>query len=154
MRGLSLREGLGRKSRALSGHQSWALLCRYRCRLLLAEVPKGVDRNSELKQRLHFWEMGRSDWQGPGSAELRAAAQNNREDVAVDGRTAWEASLCFDSWRLHQQSHEGLVGGSADCRRNWTIGHGTHPTSAECVEAGRSAWSGGRDKLSRSAMRE
>ena len=27
----------------------WALLCRYRCRLLLAEVPKGTDSNSELK---------------------------------------------------------------------------------------------------------
>ena len=43
---------------AMSGHQSWALLCRYRCRLLIAEIPKGVDRNSELKQRLHLWEMG------------------------------------------------------------------------------------------------
>ena len=43
---------------AISGHQSWALICRYRGRLLLAEIPKGVDRNSELKQRLHLWEMG------------------------------------------------------------------------------------------------
>ena len=43
---------------ATSGHQSWALLCRYRCRLLLAEVPKGTDRNSELKLRLQMWEMG------------------------------------------------------------------------------------------------
>ena len=40
----------------MSGHQSWALLCRYRCRLLLAEIPKGVNRNSELKLRLHLWE--------------------------------------------------------------------------------------------------
>ena len=45
---------------AMSGHQSWALLCRYRCRLLLAEIPKGVDRNSELKQRLRLWEMDTS----------------------------------------------------------------------------------------------
>ena len=43
---------------AMSGHQSWALLCRHRCRLLLAEIPKGVDRNSELKLRLHQWETG------------------------------------------------------------------------------------------------
>ena len=34
---------------AMSGHQSWALLCRFRWRLLLAEILKGVDRNSELK---------------------------------------------------------------------------------------------------------
>ena len=57
----------------------------------------------------------------------------------------------FDSPRHKQQSHEGLVGGaaqgSADCRRNWTTaliprssGIGTHPTSAQCVEAARIAW--------------
>ena len=43
---------------ATSGHQSWAVLCRYRCRLLLAEVPKGSDRNAELKLRLLLWEAG------------------------------------------------------------------------------------------------
>ena len=43
---------------ALTGHQSWALLCRRRCRLLLAEVPDGSDRNAELKQRLQLWEAG------------------------------------------------------------------------------------------------
>ena len=32
---------------AISGHQSRAALCRHRCRLLLAEVPKGCDRNVE-----------------------------------------------------------------------------------------------------------
>ena len=43
---------------AMSGHQSWALLCGCSCRLLHAKIPKGVDRNSELKQRLHLWETG------------------------------------------------------------------------------------------------
>ena len=28
---------------AISGHQSWAVLCRYRYRLLLAKVPKSTD---------------------------------------------------------------------------------------------------------------
>ena len=48
----------------------------------------------------------------------------------------------------------GLVGGvakgSAECRKNWTTaliprssGSGTHPTSAECAEAG---WNAGRNK--------
>ena len=41
---------------ATRGRQSLALLCRYRCRLLLAEVPKGTDRNSELKLRLRMME--------------------------------------------------------------------------------------------------
>ena len=43
---------------AISGHQSWALLCRYRCRLLLTEVSKGTDRNAELKLRLSVREAG------------------------------------------------------------------------------------------------
>ena len=37
---------------AITGHQHWAVLCLCRCRLLLAEIPQGVDRNSELKQRV------------------------------------------------------------------------------------------------------
>ena len=60
---------------------------------------------------------------------------------------------------------KGLVGGaaqgSADCRKSWTtaliprsLGLGTHPTSAECAEAVRGAWSGGRYKAARGAMRE
>ena len=40
-----------------------------------------------------------SDLQSPGSAKLRAAAQNNREDAAADRRTTWEASMCLDSPR-------------------------------------------------------
>ena len=41
---------------ATSGHQSWAVLCRNPCCLLLPEVPKGTDRNAELKLRLRLWE--------------------------------------------------------------------------------------------------
>ena len=41
---------------AISGHQTWALLCRYRCRLLLAKVPEGTDRNVELKLLLRMWD--------------------------------------------------------------------------------------------------
>ena len=54
---------------------------------------------------------------------------------------------------------KGLVGG-ADCRRNWTTaliprssGTGTHPFGAECAEAARIAWGGGRYKLARCVMR-
>ena len=90
---------------AMSGHQSWSLLCRYWCRKLLA-IPKGVDRNSEVKQRLYLWEK-RSDLQSPGSAKLWAASQNSKRDAATVRRTAREASLCLDSPRIHQQSHEG-----------------------------------------------
>ena len=33
---------------ALNGYQSWAILCRYRCRLLLADIPNGLDINAEF----------------------------------------------------------------------------------------------------------
>ena len=39
---------------AISGHQFWAVLCRYPCRLLLVKVPKGTDRIAELKLRLRL----------------------------------------------------------------------------------------------------
>ena len=42
-----------RRDGALTGHQCWAILCRYRCRQLLAEVPTGVrQKHTQLKQRL------------------------------------------------------------------------------------------------------
>ena len=60
---------------------------------------------------------------------------------------------------------KGLVGGAAqgstDRRKNWTTaliprssGIGTHPSSAECAEAARIAWSGGRHKLERSVREQ
>ena len=45
----------------------------------------------------------------------------------------------------------GATQNSTDCRKNWTTaliprssGSGTHPTNAECAEAARVAWGGGR----------
>ena len=60
---------------------------------------------------------------------------------------------------------KGLVGGAAqgstDRRKNWTTaliprssGIGTHPSSAECAEAARIGWSGGRHKLARSVREQ
>ena len=43
---------------AIRGHHSWAVLCRYRCRLLLTKDPKGTDRNAQLKLRLRVCEAG------------------------------------------------------------------------------------------------
>ena len=43
---------------AIRGHQSWAVLYWYRRRLLLAEIPKGSDRNAEVEHRLQLWEAG------------------------------------------------------------------------------------------------
>jgi hypothetical protein len=46
---------------SMDGDADWALLARYRSRLLLAPVPEGVDRNTELKRRLRLWELARFD---------------------------------------------------------------------------------------------
>ena len=95
----------------MSGHQSWALLCRYRCRLLLAEIPEGIDRNSELKQRLKRWESVQINaliGLVLGQQNSRPLRRTTGRSAAADGRTAWEASLCLDSPRIHQQSHEGI----------------------------------------------
>ena len=145
---------------AMSGHQSRALLCRYRCRLLLAEIPKGADRKSELKLRLHLWETRQiSDLNSKilgqqNSGPLRRAAK--RVQTLTDEQRGQRACALTARGSI-SRAMKGLVGGaaqgSADCRRNWTTapiprssGIGTHPTSAECAEAARIAWSGGRYK--------
>ena len=46
---------------SIAGDDEWAFLGRYRTRLLLSVVPQGVDRNTELKRRLQFWEEGQFD---------------------------------------------------------------------------------------------
>ena len=45
----------------LQGDTNWAVLARYRCRMLLAPVPEALDRNTELKRRLQFWFDGHFD---------------------------------------------------------------------------------------------
>ena len=148
--------------------QSWALLCRYRCRLLLAEIPKCVDRNSELKLRLHLWETGQiSDLickvlGQQNSGMLRRTAR--RVPPQTDEQRPKRACALTARASI-SKAMKGLVGGaaqgSADRRRNWTTlliprssGIGTHPTSAECAEAARIAWGGGRYRAARAAMRE
>ena len=72
---------------AISGHQSCAVLCRYRCRLLLAEVPKGSDRHAELKLRLSAVRGGRGPrayWKSIGAATLRSASQEKTSNAATN----------------------------------------------------------------------
>ena len=153
---------------AMSSHQSSTLLCSYRCRLLLAEIPKGVDRNSELKQRLQLWEWGQVSvlickvlgQQNSGQFRRRVGKTQPQTDEQRGKR-----ACALSARGSINKAVKGLVGGaaqgSADCRRNWTtalilrsLGTGTHPTTVERVDAVQSAWGGGRCKLARSAMRE
>ena len=81
---------------AVSAHLSWALLCRFRCRLLLAEIRKGSNRNAELKQRLLLWEAGEvHDLVGRILGQQRSGPPSRRKNwPAADQRTARKKSLC------------------------------------------------------------
>ena len=128
---------------AMNGHQSWALLCRFRCRLLLAEISKGVGRNSELKQRLHLWDSGQisgliskvlgQQSLGPPRRTARGV-QPQRDEQR--GKRAGALTARGSIIRAMKGLVGGAAQGSADCRRNWTTaliprssGFGTHPTS-------------------------
>ena len=128
----------------MSGHQSWAVLCRYRCRLLLAEIPKGVDRNSELKQRLHLWETGQisdlickvlgsrildrfAEQQGGFSQRGRRAALTARGSVskAVTGlvlRSAQRTATGIEpqSWRARQTGAGRDEAAGTEQNRSWS----------------------------------
>ena len=66
---------------ALNGHQPWAMLCRYRCRLLLAEVPNGSDRNTELKTTTAAVGDGRSS----RSLRKKSGTAAHRTSTPCDG---------------------------------------------------------------------
>ena len=147
---------------ASSGHQSWAVLCRYRCRLLLAEIPKGSDRNAELKHRLQLWRAGEihelvgrvlgQQHSGPLRRRKRTVQQQTDEQC---GRRACALTATGSISGAVKGLLGGAAQGSADCRKNKrSSGSGTHPTSTECAEAERVAWRGGRYKAARGARRE
>ena len=104
----------------MSGHQSSTLLCRCRCRLLLAEIPKGVDRNSELKQRIHLWETGQiSDLickvlGQQNSGPLRRTAR--RVQSQTDEQRGKRACALVARGSISKAT-KGLVGGAAPCTR-------------------------------------
>ena len=112
---------------AVSGHQFCALLCRFRCRLLFAEIPKGVDRNSELKHRLPLWESGQiSDLickvlSQQNSGPLRRTA--GKTQPQTDEQRGKRACALIARGSI-SKAMKGLVGVaaqcSADCPRNWT----------------------------------
>ena len=142
---------------AMSGHQSWALLCRYRCRLLLAEVPNGADRNSEMKLRLQIWETGQlSELVSKilGQQHSRPLRRKKRGMQSQTDEQRGKLSCALTAQGSISKALKGLVGGAAqgcaDCRKTWTTallawssGIGTHPTTAESADAARIAWGGG-----------
>ena len=128
---------------ALTGHQSWAILCRYRCRLLPAEVPKRSDRNTELKQlgeTREIHDLVESSDTGP---HIRGKKTVQPQTDEQRGKTA----RALTTTGSISKAMERLVGegaaGSAECRKHWTTAliprssdQGTHPSqdSPQCCE--------------------
>ena len=77
--------------------------------MLLAEIPKGVDRNNEFKQQLQLWESGQINsliglvLGQQNSGPLRRTTE--RTEPQTDEQRGKRAC---NSPRLHQQSHEGI----------------------------------------------
>ena len=102
------------------------------CRLLLAEVPKGSDRNAELKLRLQLWEAGEiSELIGRALEQQHSGPLRRRKtsSAATNCSTTWQTSMRFDGQGIHQQSRERtLVWSSARLGRlPKELDHSPHP---------------------------
>ena len=116
----------------------------------------GLDRNTELKQRLQLWEAGEiHDLVGRFLGQQHSQLPSRRKRTGQPVTDSEEKACAI----------KGLVGGaavgSAECRKHWTTaliprrsGPGTHPSGVEGAPAARAAWSGGRCKTARGAMKE
>ena len=107
---------------AISGHQSWALLCRYRCRLLLAEVPRGSDRNAELNFGYSFGRRaGALTARGSTSKAVKGLVGGAAQGSA-DCRKNWTTALSSTELTLWNSSHQcGMCRGGACCMGEWQV---------------------------------
>ena len=99
---------------------AWATLCRYRARLIIAEVPKGTDRNEELKRRLRLWEQREIDelmqrvlgQQVCQESQSRRSAAENRDKLSDDEAKGKRACIQA-AMGIRSKAMKGLVGGVA-----------------------------------------
>ena len=135
---------------APSGHQSLTMLCRYRCRLLLAEVPKALTETAELGLRLRLWEAGQvSELVSKVLGQQRSGPLRRRKRVTqpqTDEQHRKRACALTARGSI-SKAMKGLVGGaaqgSADCRRSGTttlIPRISGTATAECAAAACAAW--------------
>ena len=162
----SLEGGLG-------GDATWALLCCYRTRLLLSNVPVGTDRNEELKRRLRFWERGEMDALITHiiGQQLRLDAASKRDrsrDAGMDGddEKLGKRARVQVAVGLRSKAMKGLVGGIAEGdteeKRVWAeslIPRSAEPALAPADDAERDAsrslaWGQGDARAAKAAMRE
>ena len=144
---------------ALKGHQSWDILWRHWLRILLAEVPKGPDRNSKVKKRRpQLWEAGKvHDLIGRILGQQHTGPQEKKTLRPQTAEQRGKRACALTARGINQRSHEGTRGWSSsglgrtqnaldysfDFRSS---GRGAHPTGTERTPAARATLFGGRHK--------
>ena len=91
--------------------------CPYRCRLSLAEGPKGLDRNAELKRRLQLWEAGEAhNLTGRILGQQHTGKQHTEETTMrpqTEEQRGKRACALTARGSINQQSHETTRGRSS-----------------------------------------
>ena len=111
---------------ALKGHQSWDILWRRWLRILLAEVPKGPDRNSEIKKRRpQLWEAGKvHDLIGRILGQQHTGPQEKKTLRPQTAEQRGKRACALTARGSIRKALKGLVGGaaagSAEHRMHWT----------------------------------
>ena len=158
---------------SMAGDGMWALLARYRSRLLLPHSPADVDRNTEIKRRLNLWERGQFDdlvqtvvgQQAEAERQRRPTEQSAilRESEAEErqGKRARQKT----AGNAVRKAVQGLVGGVAagtdEERARWATEYiprssiGVSPcASVEEADAAKAcAWGQGNVQQARREMR-
>ena len=161
----------------LQGDTNWAILARYRCRMLLAPVPEALDRNTELKRRLQFWCEGHFDALTQHVLLQQAKVGTQKEPEGGAQPTADAVDPKATERRAKAVRHkvaagaigkavQSLLGGVADLtadeRASWTreliprssdaarAPIGPYETSAAMAHA----WGGGDPDAARSELRQ
>jgi hypothetical protein len=123
----------------MANNEVWGFLARYRSRLLLAPVPEGVDRNTELKRRLQHWERGRFDElvQHVAGQQVKVERlRQGRQTASIDnseerlGRTARQKTAANAVSKAMKGLVGGVAAGSPSERERWAAD--LIPHTAQC----------------------
>ena len=157
---------------SLGGIEVWSYLDRYRSRLLLASIPQGVDRNTELKRRLRMWEQGCFDDLVAHVAGQQVEAERRgrggeagreTETEEKKGRKARQLTAANAVGKVLKGLVGGVAAGSPEERAQWTAdlvprsettGDGPCSREAELIAAQECAWGGGDVNLAKREMSE
>ena len=154
---------------SIAGNERRGFLARYRCKLLLAPVQAGTDRNDELKRRLHLWEGGgfeelmrRLLGQQAATRRRGNASSTADESEEMRGRRAKQKTAAGSVSKALKGLVGGVASGSPADRKKWTTElirrgcdvNGIYTTEGEVTDAKACAWGAGDVKSAQTEMRQ